>query len=522
MSSRISGSSMNGGVNRRGSDTHVLQSMQAAAELAHKRRFRITICTTVAASVPFVVCIVIFWLQALFFLNPYEVGFNGLYEGTVAWTGLVMLLGVMPNDSMLIRALGFLLMNAAIGTGMLCTGSWLYAWFGNPLLYKENESDPDFYICATQADGEVYNIGCGLYMVRYMYGSIFLFGTALAFSATIRRHKNAVVYDRTKPKGFRYNDAAFVMPARAALDRLWISLRWVCFLPIGVFYIIYACFSHFWDCEAPWYSDLEFAADLFFGIMWVLACLFFTHDRRRTIMGFLSAINTQGEADSAAAMAALLGGRGAQDSLNLAKRRFRSISFSDLTAEDFKENTKDQKNNLFSKTTETNLGSCDAFISHSWSDNGVTKFERLKAWADNFIAENKRPPTVWLDKACIDQSDISANLLCLPVFAAGCEKLLILAGKTYCERLWCIIEVFVFLRMGGDLDRLVVLPIEQESEEDAQSRFESVDASHCKCALESDRQKLLGVVEQGFGNFNEFNTILRHVFRKRLNNAYMV
>ena len=49
-------------------------------------------------------------------------------------------------------------------------------------------------------------------------------------------------------------------------------------------------------------------------------------------------------------------------------------------------------------------------------------------------------------QACIDQTDISNDLLCLPMFLAGCENLLIIAGPTYAERLWCILEIFVFLK----------------------------------------------------------------------------
>jgi hypothetical protein len=42
------------------------------------------------------------------------------------------------------------------------------------------------------------------------------------------------------------------------------------------------------------------------------------------------------------------------------------------------------------------------------------------------------------DKVCIDQSDIARALRCLPVFVFSCKRLLILAGNTYCDRLWCV------------------------------------------------------------------------------------
>ena len=43
---------------------------------------------------------------------------------------------------------------------------------------------------------------------------------------------------------------------------------------------------------------------------------------------------------------------------------------------------------------------------------------------------------LWLDKACIDQQNISASLACLPVFLSGCKQLLIVPGPTYVHRLW--------------------------------------------------------------------------------------
>ena len=29
---------------------------------------------------------------------------------------------------------------------------------------------------------------------------------------------------------------------------------------------------------------------------------------------------------------------------------------------------------------------------------------------------------------------------------AGCQTLLVVAGKTYCSRLWCVMELFAFVR----------------------------------------------------------------------------
>ena len=56
------------------------------------------------------------------------------------------------------------------------------------------------------------------------------------------------------------------------------------------------------------------------------------------------------------------------------------------------------------------------------------------------------------DKACIDQIDPvkkEKGINCLPIFLAGCQTLLIVAGPTYCSRMWCVMEIFTFMRMGG-------------------------------------------------------------------------
>ena len=45
-----------------------------------------------------------------------------------------------------------------------------------------------------------------------------------------------------------------------------------------------------------------------------------------------------------------------------------------------------------------------------------------------------------------DQSNIQQSLACLPVFLAGCQMLLVVAGPTYCSRLWCVMELFAFAR----------------------------------------------------------------------------
>ena len=68
-----------------------------------------------------------------------------------------------------------------------------------------------------------------------------------------------------------------------------------------------------------------------------------------------------------------------------------------------------------------------------------------------------------------DQDNIEQSLACLPVFLAGCQKLLIVAGPTYTSRLWCVMEIFTFLQMGGGLERIDIHPLLASAAEGQQS-----------------------------------------------------
>ena len=94
---------------------------------------------------------------------------------------------------------------------------------------------------------------------------------------------------------------------------------------------------------------------------------------------------------------------------------------------------------------------------------------------------------------------IFKDLLCLPFILSGCDQLVVIAGPTYTQRLWCIMEIFTFLHMGGDMHSITILPISEAGQDDqeAQSMFVGVDVGASKCSLEHDKEKLLGIIEEG-------------------------
>ena len=153
---------------------------------------------------------------------------------------------------------------------------------------------------------------------------------------------------------------------------------------------------------------------------------------RRRFHGLLGGLALKGEARSAAAVAALVGGRDPAAALKHGADSFRGLPYASLGEADF---ATSGDTGLNQKTKPVTLGSVDAFLSHSWHDSAADKWQALSSWA---TSRKDAPSTLlWLDKACINQSDIDASLAALPVYLSGCKELLVLVGPSYCSRLWC-------------------------------------------------------------------------------------
>ena len=144
---------------------------------------------------------------------------------------------------------------------------------------------------------------------------------------------------------------------------------------------------------------------------------------------------SRGEAAAAAAgVAELLGGRLPDEVLAAARQSFLYVTADKLIQEDMAQSTPDAT--LHNLAQPGHLGNVDAFVSHSWQDNAEQKWVALQEWREEFKSQHHgREPKLWIDKYCIDQNNIEDSLACLPVFLAGCKKLLVLCGETYLQRL---------------------------------------------------------------------------------------
>jgi hypothetical protein len=110
-------------------------------------------------------------------------------------------------------------------------------------------------------------------------------------------------------------------------------------------------------------------------------------------------------------------------------------------------------------------------------------------------------PTVWVTQFCIDQANITSSLKCLPVFLCSCRHFIIASGPTYFGRLWCVMEVFVFLQVGGIPKRMRVYGADLD--------FANFEARKAECYVAEDKERLLAVVEAGFGTLDAFTSEVR-------------
>jgi len=219
---------------------------------------------------------------------------------------------------------------------------------------------------------------------------------------------------------------------------------------------------------------------------------------------------------AAASIAGLLGGCDAHHAVAQAAARFRCIDLTMITEEEMA--TSDPDPAIYKRTVQVRLGECDAFISHSWSDDAAAKWAVLQQWRENFIAQHGREPKVWIDKFCIDQTNIAADLRCLPIFLNGCKKMVALCGPTYFGRLWCVMELFTYYHTGLSHDRLAVMPVLRVDQHDVDwaamhAAVDSFDVGHCECGSTGDKDRLMEIVRAD--GIQAFNAEMRVLLEER-------
>jgi len=195
---------------------------------------------------------------------------------------------------------------------------------------------------------------------------------------------------------------------------------------------------------------------------------------------------------------------------------FRIVRCDLLTEEIMSENRSNP--DLIKLSRPAAIGEADAFLSHSWHDCPKAKWAAFQQWRAQFKAQNSREPEIWFDRVCLDQADIARSVQCLPVFLSGCQQLLILAGKTYLSRLWCVAELFVFITMGGRIQDMVIRTLTEVDGEsvDLGRDIEMFDARTATCTRAEDRDRLLTCLEAGFGDIDDFSHEVRRFMEQAI------
>jgi hypothetical protein len=227
---------------------------------------------------------------------------------------------------------------------------------------------------------------------------------------------------------------------------------------------------------------------------------------------------------ASASIAALINNCTAQEAMTQATSRFRSVCASVVSFDFFlvspaSDTGVGTSQKFFYLAEPTRLGKCDAFLSHSWHDNSEARWLALQQWRGEFIDRAGREPRIWFDKCCIDQTDIEQDLAGLPVFVSGCRQTVVLCGTTYLTRLWCIMELFTLAHMGGNKQRMTVLPViragyEVEDSEAIRQSLRNFDARQCDCSRKEDKDRMLDVICTVYGTIDNFNVAVRDLFRE--------
>ncbi|KAG8470407.1 hypothetical protein KFE25_008828 [Diacronema lutheri] len=149
----------------------------------------------------------------------------------------------------------------------------------------------------------------------------------------------------------------------------------------------------------------------------------------------------------------------------------------------------------------------DAYVVHSFYDSMDLKAAALEGWAQRWEARHGRTPTVFMDVLCADPSLRPwEHLQHMPAYLAKSKSLLILAGPTLTDRLWCMMELYTWFCVGGSLQHVHVLPLSTDEAtcQKVIAAFDTFAVMYARTSSEDDKQRLVLAVEIALvGRFND-------------------
>ena len=200
-------------------ESKVTDTLNLAVAHAHSLRMRISVASVCFGTVPMLAGNIIYYLLEFFVLSPQKWGSSGYWGSMIAGMGFVMLLGVMPNDDKIIRTLNLIGTVSLIQVGAVCICLALNALIRNPEIPDRSPNT----MCSSSTSA-----ACRLFVIKYCLLAVVYILGGLMVCSSLRRIPNA--------KGFAEDQ--FVVPARLALEGIWLYTRTTIAIAGGIFFVL--------------------------------------------------------------------------------------------------------------------------------------------------------------------------------------------------------------------------------------------------------------------------------------------
>lgn len=205
------------------------------------------------------------------------------------------------------------------------------------------------------------------------------------------------------------------MNSRRLLHAMWLIVQLYTVVTLLAIIIPYICLQA--AASSAYLSDPwpKLVGDLYSCLVGVLVALLAMPRYRSKLQWMVlssSPFHERGEVAAACAISALLGGVSPRDVMAAARQAFRALPVSALHVSDLEHSlssatsataTVAEKGELYARTVPVALGSCHAFMSHSWSDardlrGAEAKMAGIERWASDHRDKHAgQSPLIWLE-----------------------------------------------------------------------------------------------------------------------------
>jgi len=162
---------------------------------------------------------------------------------------------------------------------------------------------------------------------------------------------------------------------------------------------------------------------------------------------------------------------------------------------------------------------CDAYIAHSIADEPSAKLQRVEHWCERFRKRHNREPVLFVSRG----AGPKCAFACVPHHLNASKELIVLVGETMQYQLWPIIEAFVFSQLQPQLaiKVLSLVPPPRVSGSLHHQLFHGLDvaALGAKSGDAEFEGRLLGAIEAGLGDVQNFNAFMTHLLASNLEHA---